>query len=86
MTACPQCSGQHLVLGETTTATPAFRPKGLRFFCITKSYPTPKQGNRFVACLDCGLLWSAIDQSELSDLLTEKGTKRTKAKYRLTTG
>jgi hypothetical protein len=84
MTACPDCSSQHLVLGETTTTTPAFRPKGLRFFCIMRKDPTPKQGNRFVACLDCGLVWSGIDQNELSSLLTEKGTKKTKKQYRLT--
>ncbi|MDA3800385.1 MAG: hypothetical protein PF692_15075 [Kiritimatiellae bacterium] len=83
---CEECDSQRLVLGTTTTTdTPAFRPKGLRFFSFTVSDLKTKQGNRFVACQDCGLLWSGIDNGELATLLTEKGTKKTGKTYRLTT-
>jgi len=84
MTTCPACKGQRLVLGSTTTGSPAFRPRGLRFFCFTVSDLKPKQGNRFVACQDCGLMWSAIDHTELASLLIQKGTKTTRKRLRLT--
>lgn len=82
---CPACNDQRLFLGTTTTTTPAFRPKGLRFFCIMRKDLVPKQENRFVACLNCGLVWSGIDQTKLGALLAEKGTKLTKQKYQLLT-
>ena len=83
MTGCPQCGSERLVLGATTTDTPAFRPQGLRFFCVTVSDLKPKQGKKVVACLDCGLLWSALDPDRLVSLMTKKGTRKTRKKLRL---
>lgn len=84
MNLCPECNSHRLIPGRTTTTAPGFRPKGLRPFCFTVSELQPKFGNKFVACLDCGLVWSLIDKDDLTRLLTEKGTKKTKMKYRLT--
>ena len=86
MTSCPDCGGERLVLGTTNTSSPAFRPTGLRLFCFTMSDLKPKQGNRFVACQDCGLIWSGIDEAALVALLSDKGNNRTRKQFRLTSG
>ena len=83
MNACPECDGPRLILGTTTTDKPAFRPKGIRFFSFRLSDLKPKQGNRFVACLDCGLLWSAIDKVELTSLLARKGRRKIKQELKI---
>ena len=83
---CPDCGGQQLVLGKTTTTTPGFRPKGLRWFSFRLSELKPKRGNKFVACMDCGLLWSGIDQAQLTQALITRGNNKTRRKYGLNTG
>jgi DNA-directed RNA polymerase subunit RPC12/RpoP len=83
--ACVACESRRLVLGRTNTRTPAFRPKGLRLFCFMTSELSPVKGNRFAACSDCGLMWSGIEKTSLSLLLSRKGTSHTKGMLKLTT-
>ncbi|MCK5850801.1 MAG: hypothetical protein KAH23_07790 [Kiritimatiellae bacterium] len=90
-TTCPGCKNSRFVRGlffdplATRQGHAArFKPDGLKDFTLSNPILAILGGETFFACLDCGLLWSGIDQNELSDLLTEKGTKKTKKQYRLT--
>jgi len=37
----------------------------------------------FLACVDCGLLWSEVDPKELQSLLSESGDKKVRARLGL---
>ena len=84
--ACAACESRRLVVGKTNTRTPVFRPKGLRLCCFMMTDLSPMNGNEFAACSDCGLMWSGIDRTELSSLLSRKGTRHTLKRLKLTAG
>ena len=80
---CPRCQSVRVVAGKHFnwmggSIFQYFQPKELRFLCNSSHTPISKQG--FLACTDCGLLWSEVDAKALQKLLTESGNKSVKAR------
>ena len=55
-----------------------FQPKELRFLTVGNHIPVKKAG--FLACVDCGLLWSEVDATKLQALRAGSGDKSVKAR------
>jgi len=58
-----------------------FQPKELRLLCGSGHIRIKKSG--FLACADCGLLWSEVDATELQTLLSQSGNKAVKTRLGL---
>jgi hypothetical protein len=83
---CPKCQGARVVEGKHFNwiaggSAQYFQPKELRLLCGSSHIRINKNG--FLACADCGLLWSEVDAKELRALLSESGGKKVKARLGL---
>jgi hypothetical protein len=84
---CPKCQGSRVVEGKhfnwIAGGSPQyFQPKELRLFCSGSAHLRIKKSG-FLACADCGLLWSEVEPSELQSLLSKSGDKKVKARLGL---
>ncbi|MFC1451913.1 hypothetical protein ACFLSJ_01050 [Verrucomicrobiota bacterium] len=64
-------------------ASPVFRPRGLKPLTLTGSDLRVRGGQKYRACLECGLLWSSVDAQKLARVLSRNGTAKTKARLGL---
>jgi len=84
---CPACASKRTIKGSYLGQTDyglfghVFRPDGLKPIRLMGS-DVPANDN-FYACLDCGLLWSTIDKTKLTEVLRKKGKTSTKEKLEL---
>lgn len=83
---CPRCKSTKVVEGKHFNwiaggSLQYFRPKELRTLCKANHIAVKKGG--FLACTDCGLLWSEVDAGKLKALLAENGNKSLKARLQL---
>ena len=81
--SCPRCQSAKIVEGKHFNwiaggTAQYFQPKELRFLSSSSHIRIKKPG--FLACTNCGLLWSEIDARKLETLLTESGNKTVKAR------
>ena len=68
-----------LELSGTDSGWPTnFYPDGVRFFTARKSVPLAN-GQQFLGCIQCGLVWSQVDPEELVELLQKRGTAQAQA-------
>ena len=78
MSQCPKCGGQQAVSGLLgVPSKPAvFRPAALRSFSVSQDagarFPTAEA----LACLDCGLVWSAFSPAKLTAFVEAHCRKR----------
>ncbi len=80
---CPRCQSARIVEGKHFNwiaggTAQYFQPKELRFLCSSSHIRIRKPG--FLACTDCGLLWSEVDFKKLKELMAESGNKSVKAR------
>lgn len=80
---CPRCQSAKIVEGKHFNwiaggSIQYFQPKELRFLCNSSHIQIKKPG--FLACSDCGLLWSEVDSKKLRTLLAESGNKSVKTR------
>lgn len=77
MSQCPKCSGQQAVSGLLgLPSKPAvFRPAGLRSFSVSQDAGARFPSAGALACLDCGLVWSALSPAKLTAFV-ERHCKR----------
>ena len=85
-TTCPRCQSARVVEGKHFnwlggSSFQYFQPKELRFLCA-KSHVRISSGG-FLACAECGLLWSEVGSGELQKILIESGTPAVKARLGL---
>ncbi len=86
---CPACGSDRVVTGRYLDRLGVggvgsiFRPYGLKVLTFTGSDIRISKGDKFTSCLDCGLLWTKLDQKKLTKVLTKHGNKRTKTKLSL---
>ncbi len=83
---CPNCQSVRVVEGKHFNwiaggSVQYFKPEGLRALASHNHIPIKK--GSFLACVDCGLLWSEVDPRKLRSLLTENGKQTTKARLGL---
>lgn len=70
MPACPKCGSEKLIEGRIRNPgkgwgwDSVFRPKTIRWFCISLDGGVVVDNESF-ACLDCGLIWSSASPEEL---------------------
>ena len=88
MTKCPSCNSNRVIQGRYIdlaglSSGHAFRPKELRNLAFTGTDIRIKNADRFMACLDCGLLWSKIDTTKLVKVLSKKASKKVKQRLNL---
>ena len=77
-TQCPACHSVDVVDGRLLGQTDGgfgfvFRPRGLRLLAWFGTDVSVADG--FNACLECGMLWSAIDKRRLAHVIARKGGK-----------
>ena len=85
---CPSCHSQRIVKGRYLDQIggglgQVFRPNGLKMMTITGSDVRIPKGDKFTSCLDCGHLWSMLDQKKLTNVLEKHGKKKTKERLGL---
>ena len=83
---CPRCRSKRVVEGKYFNwvaggSAQYFQPKELRLLSGSSHIRIKESG--FLACADCGLLWSEVDAKELQRLLSESGDKAVKARLGL---
>jgi hypothetical protein len=83
---CPKCQSARVVEGKHFNwiaggSAQYFQPKELRLLSGSSHIRIKKSG--FLACADCGLLWSEVDATELQSLLSESGDKKVKTRLGL---
>jgi hypothetical protein len=82
---CPRCQSSKVVAGKHFTwlggGPQYFKPKELRLLTSTNHIPVKKGG--FLACTDCGLLWSEVEAGKLREVLVQSGSKPLKARLGL---
>ena len=82
---CPKCQSPKVVEGKHFNwlggGPEYFQPKELRFLTNANHIPVKKRG--FLACMDCGLLWSEVDTGKLREILIQSGSKPLKARLGL---
>ena len=83
---CPKCQSARIVEGRHFNwiaggSAQYFQPKQLRLLSGSNHIRIKKSG--FLACADCGLLWSEVDVTELQRLLRESGNKAVKTRLGL---
>ena len=73
---CPQCGSTRHIGGRVVNEGDRqhFWPKGLRFLTF-KTHVRVLEA--FLACFDCGHLWSKVSPKELETLVIEKGKEGT---------
>jgi hypothetical protein len=76
-TECPSCASKVVVKGSLVASDEdekfngLFFPEGLKFTAIRRSVAVlEKQG--FLACTNCGCLWSYVEADKLRELLKNK--------------
>jgi hypothetical protein len=76
---CLHCGGDRITMGGGASG---FSPDGLKsfIFVFTNTVPTLQPS---WACLDCGLVWSAVYPERLTSLITEQGKQATKERFGL---
>ena len=75
---CPRCQSAKVVEGKHFNWVAGgtfqyFQPKELRVLSGSSHIPIKKHA--FLACMECGLLWSEVDAAKLKTLLTQSGNK-----------
>lgn len=80
---CPRCQSAKVVEGKHFNwiaggSLQCFQPMELRLLCGS-SHIRIREGG-FLACAECGLLWSELDAKKLRALLLENGTKTVKTR------
>jgi hypothetical protein len=83
---CPKCRSERVVEGKHFNwiaggSAQYFQPKELRLLSGSGHIRIRKNG--FLACVDCGLLWTEVDTEELQKLLRKSGNKAVKARLGL---
>ena len=83
---CPKCLSERIVEGKHFNwiaggSAQYFQPKELRLLCGSSHIRIKTSG--FLACADCGLLWSEVDAAKLRSLLSESGNKTVKTRLGL---
>ena len=73
---CPQCGSTRNIGGRVDNEGDRqnFWPKGLRLLTFKTHVPVLEA---FLACFDCGHLWSKVSPKELESLVIEKGKEDT---------
>jgi hypothetical protein len=69
---CPQCGSSRNIGGcvNPPCERQRFAPEGLRFLTFKTQVPILEA---FLACFDCGHLWSKVSPKELETLVMERG-------------
>ena len=84
---CPQCQSPKVVQGKRFnllgggSSFQYFKPKELRLLANANHIAIKRGG--FLACTDCGLLWSELNPAALRKLLSENGNKAVKERLGL---
>ena len=85
MPNCPRCQSAKTVEGKhfnwIAGGPQYFQPKELRVLASASHIPVKKMG--FLACADCGLLWSQVEAGDLRKLLAQSGSRSLKARLGL---
>jgi hypothetical protein len=85
---CPVCPSQKVLDGKLLLSgaddgwVTYFYPKGIRALTLNKSVSL-SNGQVFRACADCGHVWSAVEPSELLELIRTSGTPELQAKVKM---
>lgn len=83
---CPYCENDRVVPGryfnpkafiELQARSPRFIPDGLKKFTLFDPGIAIIGGEEFLACLDCGLLWSHVDHKKLTHSVKKNGRDET---------
>jgi DNA-directed RNA polymerase subunit RPC12/RpoP len=85
---CPACNNERVIKGRYLDQiggglSQVFRPGGLKLLTLIGSDLRVSNGDRFYACLDCGLLWSSIDNRKLVRIIEKHGNIKTKQRLGL---
>jgi len=85
-TACPGCKNERIARGryfnpkaitKQQAHPPRFKPDGLKKFTLFDPSVAIRGGEKFLACLDCGFLWSRVDPKKLTKSIQKNGTEET---------
>lgn len=85
---CPGCHSERIVQGRYLDQIgggigQVFRPEELKTLILNNCDIRVPDGDRFRACLNCGLLWSTIDNKKLTAVLKKHGKEKVKQRLGL---
>lgn len=85
---CPACGSSRVVKGRYLDETgggggSVFRPGGIKVMTLSGCDIRIRTGDKFTTCLDCGLLWSRLDETKALHVLQKHGNKKTKERLGL---
>lgn len=80
---CPRCASERIVPGGIFGAMSGvrpfyFRPKGLKL--VTLGRADAKVDGDFIACADCGMLWSGVEPKQVQEIVRDSGTTKLRAR------
>lgn len=81
---CPECGSDKLFPGRhfnlvSGMGSQYFRPRGLKLLTAGAAH-VPITDKTFIACAECGLLWTRIDPEKLQRVVRESGSKSAREK------
>lgn len=85
---CPRCGSDRIIAGRYLDQIgggggSVFRPSGIKVMTLSGCDIRIRTGDKFTTCLDCGLLWSKLDEGKAEQVMKKHGNKKTKERLGL---